>query len=188
MDQQNSQKEIPLPDTALSTMAQSRDKQLFIQLYDYFAPRLKRYLVNLGASDAIAEELLQETLLAVWYKCDSYNPAQAAASTWIFRIARNQWIDYLRKMKPHLFTAYELYPPMEQETVKDEEAAYADKTPVKEVLRQLPVIQAQLIYKSYYEGQSHRDIALALDMPLGSVKSGLRLAFKKLRKALGTEQ
>ncbi len=188
MDQQNNQKEIPLPDTALPTIAQSQDKQLFMQLYDYFAPRLKRYLVNLGASDSIAEDLLQETLLAVWRKCGSYDPAQATASTWIYRIARNQWIDYLRKMKPHLFTAYELYPPMEQGTVKGEEVAYSDKTPVREALRQLPVAQAQLIYKSYYEGQSHRDIALALDMPLGSVKSGLRLAFKKLRKALGAEQ
>ncbi|MDB2384350.1 sigma-70 family RNA polymerase sigma factor [Endozoicomonas sp.] len=167
----------------LVDLARYRDKKLFLQLYDYFAPRLKSYLMKQGANEEAAEDMLQEAMLSVWRKCDSYNPAQSAVSTWIYRIARNQWIDHLRKEKPQLLRSIELYPEVTQQTTIPE--CHDDQKQLVHALNALPTHQAQLVYKSYYEGQSHREIANALDMPLGSVKSGLRLAFKKLRRSMG---
>lgn len=165
----------------LVDLAKSRDKQLFMQIYDYFAPRLKSFLVRKGANEELAEELVQETLLSVWRKTSSYDPAKATASTWIFRIARNLWIDRLRKEKPDMLSPLNSYP----EAGYTPSMAACDSGRLKDALGALPQQQAQLVYKVYYEGKSHREIAEDMDMPIGSVKSGLRLAFDKLRVRIG---
>lgn len=167
----------------LVDLAESRDKKLFLQLYDHFAPRLKSFLVRKGANEELAEELVQETLLSVWRKTSSYDPAKATASTWIFRIARNLWIDRLRKEKPDMLSPLNSYP----EAGYMPSMAVCDAGRLKEALDALPQQQAQLVYKVYYEGKSHREIAEDMDMPIGSVKSGLRLAFDKLRVRIGGE-
>lgn len=167
----------------LVDLAKSRDKKLFLQLYDHFAPRLKSFLVRKGANEELAEELVQETLLSVWRKTSSYDPAKATASTWIFRIARNLWIDRLRKEKPDMLSPLNSYP----EAGYMPSMAVCDAGRLKEALDALPQQQAQLVYKVYYEGKSHREIAEDMDMPIGSVKSGLRLAFDKLRVRIGGE-
>ena len=186
MDQSSGHHEAEQFRHILVDLARYRDKKLFLQLYDYFAPRLKTYLMRQGASEQIAEEVLQEAMLSVWRKCDSYDPSQSAVSTWIYRIARNQWIDHLRKEKPQLLSSIELYPEFNE--IEELPEYHADKKQLKAAMDKLPINQAQLVYKSYYEGQSHREIANDLDIPLGSVKSGLRLAFKKLRSHMGGEQ
>ncbi len=167
----------------LVDLARYRDKQLFLKLYDHFAPRLKHYLIRQGATEEQSEEVLQEAMLSVWQNCASYDPEQSAVSTWIFRIARNQWIDHLRKVKPQLLASIDLYP--EQST--DLPEYQADQKQLKAAMDTLPTNQAQLVFKAYYEGKSHREIAGDLDIPLGSVKSGLRLAFRKLRSYMGGE-
>ena len=165
----------------LVELAKSRDKKLFMQLYDYFAPRLKSFLVRKGANEELAEELVQEALLSVWRKTSSYDPDKATASTWIFRIARNLWIDRLRKEKPDMLSPLNSYP----EAGYTPSLAVCDSGRLKEAMDALPQQQAQLVYKVYYEGKSHREIAEDMDMPIGSVKSGLRLAFDKLRVRIG---
>lgn len=167
----------------LVDLAKSRDKKLFMQIYDYFAPRLKSFLVRKGANEELAEELVQEALLSVWRKTSSYDPAKATASTWIFRIARNLWIDRLRKEKPDKLSPLNSYP----EAGYTPSLAACDSGRLKDALGALPQQQAQLVYKVYYEGKSHREIAEDMDMPIGSVKSGLRLAFDKLRVRIGGE-
>ncbi len=167
----------------LVNLARHRDKRLFLKLYDHFAPRLKHYLIKQGATGEQSEEILQEAMLSVWKNCDRYDPGQSAVSTWIFRIARNQWIDYLRKNKPQLLASIDLYP---EQTV-DLPEYHADQKQLKAALDSLPANQTQLVFKAYYEGKSHREIANDLDIPLGSVKSGLRLAFRKLRSYMGGE-
>ncbi len=165
----------------LVELAKSRDKKLFMQLYDYFSPRLKSFLVRKGANEELAEELVQEALLSVWRKTSSYDPDKATASTWIFRIARNLWIDRLRKEKPDMLSPLNSYP----EADYTPSLAVCDSGRLKEAMDALPQQQAQLVYKVYYEGKSHREIAEDMDMPIGSVKSGLRLAFDKLRVRIG---
>ena len=165
----------------LVDLAKYRDKQLFVVLYDYFAPRLKNHLVRKGAHSEMAEELVQEAMLSVWRRCGSYNPDKATASTWIFRIARNLWIDRLRKEKPGFTVSMDVYPEMGFEPSH----AVADSDKLKQAISNLPHQQSQLVYKVYFEGKSHREIADDIDIPLGSVKSGLRLAFGKLRNQIG---
>lgn len=167
----------------LVELSASRDKTLFIQLYDYFAPRLKSFLVQKGAGSEMAEELVQETMLSVWRKCERYDSAKANASTWIFRIARNLWIDRLRKEKPDCLSSLNSFP----EVSFTPSLAVYDGDKLKLALDALPLQQAQLVYKVYYEGKSHREISEDMDIPLGSVKSGLRLAFGKLRDRIGVE-
>ena len=165
----------------LVQLAAQQDKLLFMQLYDYFSPRLKNFLVKKGAAVELAEELVQEALLTVWRKAGSYDPVKASASTWIFRIARNLWIDRLRKEKPDLLSPLTTYP----ERGYTPSLAACDSGKIKDALNALPQQQAQLVYKVYYEGKTHREIADDMSMPIGSVKSGLRLAFDKLRVRMG---
>lgn len=166
---------------SLVDLAKYRDKKLFIHLYDHFAPRLKSHLMQKGVNDAMAEELVQETMLSVWRHCGSYDPDKATASTWIFRIARNQWIDRLRKDKPDRISPLDSYP----EAAFTPGMAQMDAGALKNALNSLPPQQAQLIYQVYYEGKTHREISDEMDIPLGSVKSGLRLALNKLRNQVG---
>ena len=167
----------------LLNLAHHKNKNQFLVLYDHFAPRLKTHLMQKGAHNEMAEELVQETMLAVWRHCGSYDPDKSAASTWIFRIARNQWIDRLRRDKSNLTTSLENH----AETGFTPSLAPMDADRLKAALDALPQHQAQLVYKVYYEGKTHREIALDMDIPLGSVKSGLRLAFTKLRSHMGGE-
>lgn len=182
MDSENSHSEMPDKlKQSLVDLGRYRDKQTFALLYSFFAPRLKRHLMTKGAHGEMAEELVQETMLSVWRHCKSYDPEKSTASTWIFRIARNLWIDRLRKEKADLMTPLDNYPESHFEPAMTE----LDSEKIKSALKSLPQQQAQLVYKVYYEGKSHREISEDMDMPLGSVKSGLRLAFNKLRSQAG---
>lgn len=167
----------------LLNVAQHQDRGQFLQIYDHFAPRLKHFLVKRGAGESMAEELAQETMLSVWRHCGSYNPEKATASTWIFRIARNLWVDRLRKDKPDRITSLEMYP----EAGFTPGLAELDSDHLKMALKNLPPQQAQLVYRVYFEGKTHREISDEMDIPLGSVKSGLRLALGKLRNRMGGE-
>lgn len=166
----------------LSSLAESRDKLEFSRLYEYFAPRVKAYIIRFGMNPAAAEELTQESMLAVWRKAHLYNRSKASASTWIFTLARNQCIDRLRREKA---VEYEL---PEEEADPDqrhygEHAVVAQR--MEDAIAKLPEAQAQVLYLSYYEGKSHSEIAEQLGIPLGSVKSRLRLAFSKLKAHWG---
>ncbi|WP_281645146.1 sigma-70 family RNA polymerase sigma factor [Parendozoicomonas sp. Alg238-R29] len=165
----------------LVNLGKYRDKQLFLPIYDHFAPRLKSHLMSHGAHSEQAEELVQEAMLAVWKHCGTFNPDKATASTWIFRITRNLWIDRMRKDKSHLLSPIDNYP----DPAFTPSLAFADGKILKNAITSLPQSQAQLVYKVYYEGKTHKEIADECEIPLGSVKSGLRLAFEKLRKYTG---
>ena len=168
----------------LERLAQEPDEAVFLELYDHFAPRVTSYLLRLGATTAISEELTQETMLSVWKKAALFKPERAAASTWIFTIARNQYIDAMRRHTP---TA-EL--PDEWSDEADgslEPPEAADAWPIREALEALPLLQAQVMKLSYFEGKSHSEIASELGIPLGSVKSNIRLAFQKIRTRLRSE-
>lgn len=170
----------------LRRVAEAGDKSAFADLYTYYAPRLKTYLRRLGSSDAAAEELVQEVMLQVWRKAALFDPARAAVTTWIFTIARNKRIDALRRDRrpaleagdppPAVFDA----PPAERAL----ELAYNSER-LQDALQTLPENQATVISMSFLEDKTHNMIADELDIPLGTVKSRLRLAFRRLRNVLG---
>ena len=169
----------------LVAVGKSQDKQAFIELFNHFAPRVKSFLLRLGTKEIEAEELVQAVMLTVWDKAVSYDPAKARASTWIFTIARNKRIDFFRKeSRPEIDpNDPALIPDNEKDAhqiMVNEQAA----TELNSAIRNLPKEQAELIYKSYFEDKSHSEIAQETELPLGTVKSRLRLALKALRNTL----
>ena len=169
----------------LASLSETRSKVDFSRLYEHFAPRVKAYIIRFGMPVAAAEELTQESMLAVWRKAHLYTRSKASASTWIFTLARNQCIDRLRREKA---VEYEL----PEEEIDPDQRHYGEHAVLEErmsgAITKLPEAQAQVLYLSYYEGKSHSEISEQLGIPLGSVKSRLRLAFSKLKAHWGEEE
>lgn len=166
----------------------AQDRSAFASLFNFYAPRVKAYLMRLNATDAMAEELTQEVMLTVWRKAASFDPSLASASTWIFRIARNRRIDAARRAsKPELDGADPALQPPETEAPDTAAHASGRDVYVRAALQGLPDEQVALLRMAFFDGLSHRDIADRIGVPLGTVKSRLRLAFDKLRKVLDRE-
>jgi len=164
----------------LASFAETRDKAIYIQLFRHFAPKIKAYIIRLGLVESTAEELTQETMLSVWRKASMYDRSKAAASTWIFTLARNQSIDWMRKQKYPEYSLEDAHFESEmKEEGQGEQAVTASK--MSRSIDKLPENQAQVIYMSFFEGRSHSEIAERLGLPLGSVKSRIRLASEKLK-------
>ncbi|HET7268277.1 MAG TPA: sigma-70 family RNA polymerase sigma factor [Oleiagrimonas sp.] len=168
-------------DGAMRAVAERRDRTSFLSIYDHFMPRVLRYLMNLGAPRPVAEELAQEALLRVWQRAHSFNPARASLCTWLFRIARNLHIDRVRR-EPYWVHVQEGLIQLDRHTATTSTSeTYTEAAGLRRQLDQLPANQARMIRMSYFEGKTHREIASELQMPLGTVKSGLRRAFIKLQ-------
>ncbi|WP_299203889.1 sigma-70 family RNA polymerase sigma factor [uncultured Amphritea sp.] len=168
----------------LGSLAAKPDKNIYARLFNHFAPKVKAYILRLGVGVSAAEEVTQEVMLSVWRKAHMYHPEKAAASTWIFTLARNQSIDWMRKQKYPQYSLDE-WSETASESGQGEQEVLSDR--VAKAISQLPEKQAQVIYMSYFEGRSHGDIASRLDIPLGSVKSRIRLASEKLKQIWGGE-
>jgi len=162
----------------LAELAETKSKAIYVQLFRHFAPKIKSYIIRLGLVESTADELMQETMLAVWRKAHMYNRAKAAASTWIFTLARNQSIDWMRKQKYPEYALEEWHEEPDEHN-PGEEMVTSDR--LNRAIAQLPEKQAQVIYMSFFEGRSHSDISDRLGVPLGSVKSRIRLASEKLK-------
>lgn len=168
-------------------VAQHGDRQAFAALFKHFAPRVKSYLVRLGSTDSAAEELAQETLISVWRKAPLFDPQQAAVSTWVFTIARNLRVDDYRRRQHVTEDAAE----GEEEAVPDTAPGPDEQTfvaqredRVRRAMAQLSEEQACIVRLSFFEEQPHARIAEQLGLPLGTVKSRVRLAVGHLRRLL----
>ncbi len=169
----------------MEAVAQAQDRAAFAALFEYYAPRVKAYCLRLGAGDALAEELAQEVMVTVWRKAKLFDRNQAAVSTWIFRIARNRRIDAARRAaKPEIDPADDPLAPEAPLAPDDAMSAAERAEAVKAALTQLPPEQLSLLEQAFYEGLSHREIAERSGLPLGTVKSRIRLAFGRLRAHL----
>lgn len=174
------------PDSAhfrnlLLAVAQKQDKTAFAELFEYFAPRIKSFLLKGGAAPDQADELAQETMITVWQKAASFDPAKASASTWIFTIARNKRIDAIRKTPRPEVDANDI-DIADDALNASEEISMAEETDIMaQAIQNLPEEQADLLYKSYFEDKTHADIAKETNIPLGTVKSRIRLALERLR-------
>ena len=169
----------------LARVAAKRDKAAFGQLFDHYAPLIRAYsLARDPGADLVADDLVQEVMTRVWLKADKYNGQLANLNTWIFTLARNCRIDYLRRNSRY---ATEIDPTDIFNDIEDEGLGpfqQAQQTRAGESIRtgleQLPREQAEILTKVYLEGKSHQQASDELHLPLGTVKSRVRLALKKL--------
>ncbi|MEO0466481.1 MAG: sigma-70 family RNA polymerase sigma factor [Pseudomonadota bacterium] len=169
----------------MTRIAETQCRTSFATLFEFFAPRIKAYMQQLGSDASQAEELAQEVMVTVWRKAGQYDATKASVSTWIFRIARNRRIDLHRRTnKPELDPEDPMLRPPEPETPDATfDRAQLEET-VRDKLATLPPDQLELLRAAFYQGLSHSEIAKAFDLPLGTVKSRIRLAFNKLRGQL----
>lgn len=169
----------------IEAVATDHDREAFAALFDHFAPRLKAFFMRAGANPSMSEELVQESMLVVWRRATLFDRSKASASTWIYTIARNKRIDRLRReRRPE-------YDPNDPALVPAPETG-ADSTVeatqwscrVRDAMGALPAEQRRVLDLHYFEDKSQSTIAEELTLPLGTVKSRLRLALKRLRSAL----
>jgi RNA polymerase sigma-70 factor, ECF subfamily len=165
----------------ISDIATSRDRDSFAALFAHFAPRVKSYLMRVGTPASLAEELAQETMLSVWRKAELFDADRASASTWIFTIARNLRIDAARRTRNPMMLVGEIEPDAPEEPFAIV-ARQQSQTVVRDALKQLPAEQRQVLTLSFFEECPHSEIATKLGIPLGTVKSRVRLAISKLRE------
>ena len=168
-------------------IAQLRDRERFAELFEHFAPRCKGFFMRLGASSGVAEDLAQETMLTVWHKADRFDPARAQASTWIFTIARNLRIDMQRRER-NPASLVEAIASAPEPTPSDQVLSAEREKQVRAALASLPAEQAEVIRLSFFEDRPHSEIARLLNVPLGTVKSRIRLAMNRLRALVEDRQ
>jgi RNA polymerase sigma-70 factor, ECF subfamily len=170
----------------LSRIANERSDAAFRSLFDLYGLRIKSYMMRQGADPSTAEELAQETLLTVWRKAGLYSPEKGSATTWIFTIARNLRIDRIRKEMPwqELSSEQAEAIPSDDMLPDDQVAQLQRQVRVQTVLASLPKDQRQVVTLAFIDGLSHSEIAAQLNLPLGTVKSRIRLAYQKVRDAL----
>ncbi|WP_375598670.1 sigma-70 family RNA polymerase sigma factor [Devosia sp. Naph2] len=166
-------------------IAARADMTAFEALFKEFGPRIRAYLLKLTRDGQAAEDLMQETMLAIWRKAGQFDPERGQASAWIFTIARNIWIDAWRKQKRPAFDPDDpaLTPPAEPEA-QDVLELKQSGAALHAALKTLPQEQVDLIRLSFFDEDSHSTIAARTGLPIGTVKSRIRLAFGRLRTAL----
>jgi RNA polymerase sigma-70 factor (ECF subfamily) len=169
------------------SVAANRDRRAFADLFDFYAPRIEGWLIRAGVERTLAEEICQDTMTTLWRKAALYDPAKATPATWLYRIARNRRIDLARRDRVTL-----MEPGDAAFDIVDENAVDPDRTvdardredALRTALAQLPAEQLELVRMAFFESLSHSVIAERTGLPLGTVKSRIRLAFGRLRKTL----
>ncbi|WP_132951021.1 sigma-70 family RNA polymerase sigma factor [Rhodovulum bhavnagarense] len=160
-----------------------KDQRAFSQLFDHFAPRVKAFLMKSGADAPLAEEVAQDVMATLWHKAHLFDPERASVATWIFTIARNRRIDALRKSRrpePEELTWGPEHEPDQAETI----ALQQESEQLGKALATLPEAQRLLIERAYFGELSHSEIAAETGLPLGTIKSRLRLALERLRQEM----
>lgn len=169
--------------THMARVHGQKDQAAFIELFEHFAPRVKSFLMKSGADHTLAEECSQEVMATVWHKAHLFDPARASVATWIFTIARNRKIDVLRKQRrpePEDLA----WGPTEEPDQADVLVLQEESEKLGEALSALPPEQRELIQKAYFGDLSHSEIAEATGLPLGTIKSRIRLALERLRRTM----
>lgn len=169
----------------IAAIAASQDRQAFETLFRHFAPRLQAYLRRLGASPAAAEELMQEAMVLVWRKAAQFDPAKSSASTWIFAIVRNLRIDaFRRESRPEVDMSDPALAPDDEPGADSAIVMRQSAEKLHAALAELSDNERTILKLAYFDDKSQSEIAAELKIPLGTVKSRVRLAFAKLRGAL----
>lgn len=184
----------------MARVAEHRDRQAFQQLFQHFAPLIKAFAYRVSIAEQgelFADELVQETMLKVWMKSQSFDQRLASASTWIFTVARNTRIDLLRKYRRQhsqvvsteevpmeTLDTWDLWTEEQDSDLFNQLNQQRSRRQIQSSLRTLPQDQARVLEKVYLEDKSHSEVALELGLPLGTVKSRVRLALQKLKLSI----
>lgn len=181
------------PDTSLARAEETRllidvrdnaSTESFDKFFAIFTPKLVAWVTSRGCAMGEAESVVQDVMVAAWSRAKSFDSAKASARTWIYTLARNRMIDLYRSgtrraaAHEEAGTLAETMQPVQDEPQKD-----LARDQVIDAVETLPAEQRDVIFKVYFEGRSHREIAEDLALPLGTVKSRARLGFQKLRKS-----
>ncbi len=164
----------------MNRIRDDQDTEAFSALFRHFAPRVKSFLMKSGATEALAEECMQDAMATVWRKAQLFDPGRASVATWIFTIARNRRIDVLRRQKrpePEDLP----WGPEAEPSAEDVVAMQQDSVRLKKALKELPEKQRNLVQAAYFGDLSHSEIADKTGLPLGTIKSRIRLALERLR-------
>lgn len=173
----------------IEAIAVNKDREAFKRLFSLMAPRIKAYCLKRGSNPAAAEEMAQETMIQVWRRASQFDAQRASVKTWIYTIARNKRIDHFRKEQRPEITAEDLSqntsPSLDAQDHM--ELAEAGET-LAEKIRDLSAEQAEVIHKAFFEDKTHQVIAEELNLPLGTVKSRIRLALNNLRSSMAEHE
>lgn len=160
-----------------------RDREAFADLFRHYAPRVKAFLIRTGLSPAVAEDCMQDVMVTLWRKAHLYDPTRASAATWIFTIARNRKIDIIRRTRrpePEDLPWGPEPPPAQAEVL----ALAQDSRRLAVAVAQLPPKQRDLVERAFFGDLTHTEIAAQTGLPLGTIKSRIRLAIDRLRHAM----
>lgn len=175
--------EISPQTTWMLAVRDKRDRAAFAALFDHFAPRLKGFIMRSGTGSGQAEEVVQDVMLTVWRKAEQFDPERAPVSAWIYKIARNRQIDVIRKesspLPEELGEAPEAEPDASQILAFEQEAGR-----LKQALDRLRPDQREIIERAYLGELSHQEISTQTGLPLGTIKSRIRLGLERLRHEL----
>ena len=160
-----------------------KDRDAFAEVFDHFAPRVKGFLMKSGADATLAEECTQDVMATLWHKSHQFDPGRASVATWIFTIARNRKIDILRRQRRP--EPEELpWGPQAEPDQADVVNLQQETKILGDALKELPPAQRELIDKAYFGDLTHSEIAAETGLPLGTIKSRIRLALERLRHSM----
>jgi RNA polymerase sigma-70 factor (ECF subfamily) len=169
----------------MRAIAVDRDRAAFSRLFAQYAPKVKAFLLRGGLQNAVSEELVQDVMLILWRRAETYDPAQASLSTWIYTIARNRRADYFRRSREIGAEATESVEESDPDAATDriiEQRQQHER--LRAAVATLPVEQADVLRRAFFEHKSHSEIASECGLPLGTIKSRIRLAMRHLRGVL----
>lgn len=170
----------------LVAVGSAKDQAAFAELFRHFAPRIKAFLLKSGSDHALAEECMQDVMATLWRKAHLYDPTRASVATWIFTIARNRKIDIIRRYRRPEPEELPWGPEAEPEQA-DVLALQQDSARLAMALKDLPPKQRHLIERAFFGDMTHSEIAAETGLPLGTIKSRIRLAIERLRHSMGAE-
>jgi RNA polymerase sigma-70 factor (ECF subfamily) len=179
-------------DADLIVAVAARDRGAFVALFDRYAGRVKGFALRRGASPADADEIAQDVMVAIWRRAETFDPARASAAAWIYAIARNRRIDFARRAARHdPRTGPDPLDPFFQPDPEPDGVAIIDaaerEARLRDALAGLAAEQRRVVAASFFDGLSHSEIAVREGVPLGTVKSRIRLAFRHLHAVLGVD-
>lgn len=167
----------------LNAVRDHKDRAAFAELFGYFAPRIKSFLMKSGTPPEMAEECAQEAMVTLWNKAHMFDATKASVSTWVFTIARNKRIDMIRKQRrpePEDLP----WGPQDEPSQVEALALQQETQMLGQALADLPQAQRILIERAYFGELTHSEIAVETGLPLGTIKSRIRLALDRLRHAM----
>ena len=168
----------------MEKIKKDRDEIAFSNIFDFLAPKIKTYFMQNGLSTDISEELTQEVMSTIWSKSDKYDPYKSAVSTWVYTIARNKKVDFLRKNANIKVSEEDIREFLYEDNQKNKiiETEIIDQ--VNRINGELNENQRKIIKMNFFENKSHKKIAEELEIPLGTVKSRIRHILIKMQRFL----